>query len=89
VMPDGRTAVVSCTMTEVALPLVTFEGSMAVGGEVMRSTSTLRFRERDELERDLDRHGFDVLDVRDAPDRLGTEMVFVADAREGDDGRKV
>ena len=75
----------SCTVTEVALPLVTFEGSMAVGGEVMRSTSTLRFRERDELERDLDRHGFDVLDVRDAPDRPGTEMVFVAHTR--DDGR--
>ena len=51
----------------------------------MRSTSTLRFRERDELERDLDRHGFDVLDVRDAPDRPGTEMVFVAHTR--DDGR--
>jgi len=24
VLPDGRTAVVSCTVTEVALPLVTF-----------------------------------------------------------------
>jgi SAM-dependent methyltransferase len=80
-MPDGRTAVVSCTVTEVALPLLTFEGSMAIGAEVMRSTSTLRFRERDELERDLDRHGFDVLEVRDAPDRPGTEMVFVAEAR--------
>ena len=41
--------------------------------------------DRDELERDLDRHGFDVLDVRDAPDRPGTEMVFVAHTR--DDGR--
>lgn len=77
VLPDGRTAVVSCTVTEVALPLVTFAGSTAVGGEILRSTSTLRFRERDELERDLRRNGFTVLDVRDAPDRPGKEMVFV------------
>jgi SAM-dependent methyltransferase len=70
-MPDGRTAVVSCTVTEVALPLVTFEGSIAIGEAMMRSTSTLRFRECNELQRDLSRHGFNVLDVRDAPDRPG------------------
>lgn len=80
VMPDGRSAVVSCTITEVALPLVTFEGSTVIGEEIMRSTSTLRFRERDELERDLGRHGFIVRDVRDAPDRPGKEMVFLTQA---------
>jgi hypothetical protein len=84
-MPDGRTAVVSCTVTEVALPLVTFEGSTAIGEEIMRSTSTLRFRERNELERDLGRHGFNLLDVRDAPDRPGKEMVFLTRVRDGDD----
>ncbi|WP_375424693.1 class I SAM-dependent methyltransferase [uncultured Friedmanniella sp.] len=77
-LPDGRAATVSCTVTEVALPLVTFEGSTAVGEEVLRSTSTLRFRDRGELERDLGRHGFDAVEVRDAPDRLGKEMVFLA-----------
>jgi SAM-dependent methyltransferase len=87
-MPDGRTAVVSCTVTEVALPFVTFEGSTAVGGEIMRSTSTLRFRERDEFERDLSRYGFDVVDVRDAPDRPGKEMVFLTRARDGNDDRR-
>lgn len=86
-LPDGRTAVVSCTVTEVALPLLTFEGSTAIGEEILRSTSTLRFRERDELERDLRRHGFDILDVRDAPDRPGKEMVFLTRARDGDDRR--
>jgi len=86
-MPDGRTAVVSCTVTEVALPLVTFEGSTAIGEEIMRSTSTLRFHERNELERDLRRHGFNVLDVRDAPDRPGKEMVFLTQVRDGDDHR--
>jgi hypothetical protein len=87
-MPDGRTAVVSCTVTEVALPLVTFEGSTAIGEEIMRSTSTLRFRERSELERDLSRYGFNVLDVRDAPDRPGKEMVFLTQVRDGDDGMR-
>ena len=79
-LPDGRTAVLSCTITDVALPLVTFEGSTTVGDDVLRSTSTLRFRERDELERDLDHHGFTVADVRDAPDRPGRELVFLAQA---------
>ena len=83
-LPDGRTAVVSCTVTEVALPLVSFEGSTAIGEESMRSTSTLRFRERNELERDLSRYGFNVLDVRDAPDRPGKEMVFLTQVRDGD-----
>jgi SAM-dependent methyltransferase len=87
-MPDGRTAVVSCTVTEVALPLLTFEGSIAIGEEILRSTSTLRFRERDELEHDLRRHGFNVLDVRDAPDRPGKEMVFVTQVRIGADDRR-
>jgi hypothetical protein len=53
----------------------------------MRSTSTLRFRERNELERDLSRYGFNVLDVRDAPDRPGKEMVFMTQIRDGDDDR--
>jgi hypothetical protein len=75
-------------VTEVALPLVTFEGSTAIGEEIMRSTSTLRFRERNELERDLSRHGFNVLDVRDAPDRPGKEMVFLTQVRDSDDDRR-
>jgi SAM-dependent methyltransferase len=81
-LPDGRTAVVSRTVTEVSLPLVTFEGSIAIGEEIMRSTSTLRFRERDELERDLDLCGFTVVDVRDAPDRPGKEMVLLSQVRD-------
>lgn len=77
---DGRTGVESCTVTEVALPLLTFEGSIVLADEVLWSASTLRFRERGELERDLARHGFDVVEVRDAPDRPGKEWVFLARA---------
>ena len=80
-LPDGRTATGSCRITEVALPFVTFEGSTTIDGETMRSTSTLRFRDRADLERDLDQHGFTVTDIREAPDRPGKEMVFLAQRR--------
>lgn len=76
-LPDGTSVVVSRTVTEVALPLVTFESTTTIDGEVVTSASTLRFRERDEVERDLDEHGFDIVGVRDAPDRPGKELVFL------------
>jgi SAM-dependent methyltransferase len=77
-LPDGSTASVSRTVTEVALPLVTFETHTRVGSEVVASVSTLRFRQRHEVERDLVVHGFHVVEVRDARDRPGKELVFVS-----------
>ncbi|QXE32953.1 class I SAM-dependent methyltransferase [Streptomyces sp. GMY02] len=67
-------------LTDVSLPLVSFRGThvFAADGDVLTSESTLRFRERTEIERDLHEHGFVVEDVRDAPDRPGREFVFVA-----------
>src|SRR5262249_35829515 len=67
-------------LTDVSLPLVSFRGThvFAADGDVLTSESTLRFRERTEIERDLHEHGFVVEEVRDAPDRPGTEFVFVA-----------
>ncbi len=64
---------------DVSLPLVTFRGTCVFpDGEVLTSDSTLRFRERAEVDADLAAHGFMVEDVRDAPDRPGREFVFVA-----------
>jgi hypothetical protein len=77
-LPNGKTAFVSQTVTMVEPPLVTFESCLVVEGESLVSTSTLRFRERDEVVGDLATHGFEVLDVRDAPDRPGKEFVFVS-----------
>lgn len=77
-LPGGRVAVVTRAVTEVALPLVTFEVTTAIGDDVLHSTSTLRFRDRDEIERDLAEHGFTVFDVRDAPDRPGKEFVVLS-----------
>ncbi|MFI6180655.1 class I SAM-dependent methyltransferase [Nonomuraea sp. NPDC051191] len=67
-------------LIEVSLPLVTFRWTyvLAADGQVLTSDSTLRFREREEVERDLVAHGYVVEDVRDAPDRPGREFVFLA-----------
>ncbi|MEU1662911.1 class I SAM-dependent methyltransferase [Streptomyces sparsogenes] len=67
-------------VTEVAGALVSFRGHyvFAADGEVLTAESTLRFREREEVEADLVAEGFTLLEVRDAPDRPGKEFVFVA-----------
>ncbi|MFE5852321.1 class I SAM-dependent methyltransferase [Streptomyces sp. NPDC056500] len=67
-------------LIEVSMPLVTFRWTyrFAADGQVLTSDSTLRFRERDEVEKDLDAHGYVVDDIRNAPDRPGKEFVFLA-----------
>ena len=45
---------------------------------VIESTSTLRFRDRPEVEDSLVEAGFQTLEIRDAPDRPGLEFVFLA-----------
>ncbi|MEV0638222.1 class I SAM-dependent methyltransferase [Streptomyces sp. NPDC050619] len=67
-------------LVEVNEPLVTFRSTyaFAADGQVLTSESTLRFRERREVEADLLAQGYLVEDVRDAPDRPGREFVFVA-----------
>ncbi|MFF7391737.1 class I SAM-dependent methyltransferase [Streptomyces scabiei] len=75
-------------LTEVSGPLVSFRRHYVFGGGPggvdknsavsLTSDSTLRFRERHEIEADLLAHGYTVEDVRDAPDRPGKEFVFVA-----------
>jgi SAM-dependent methyltransferase len=65
---------------DVSGPLVTFRGTyvFASDGQVLTSDSTLRFRERDEVEAALITHGYAVKEVRGAPDRPGREFVFFA-----------
>lgn len=67
-------------VTSVEGPLVSFRWTYVFGSdnEVLFSDSTLRFREHSEVVADLWSAGFVVEDVRDAPDRPGTEHVFVA-----------
>jgi SAM-dependent methyltransferase len=77
---DGVGAVESWhELTDVTLPLVSFRSTCVFpDGEVLMSDSTLRFRNRDELEAALAENGYAVDDVRDAPDRPGRELVFLA-----------
>ena len=67
-------------VTDVSWPLVTFRGTYVFDsdGQVLTSDSTLRFHDRSEVESDLAAHGYEVQDVRDAPDRPGREFVVVA-----------
>ncbi|MFD9700584.1 class I SAM-dependent methyltransferase [Lentzea sp. NPDC059081] len=63
----------------VGLPFVSFRHTYTFpDGSVVTSDSTLRFRSRPEVEKSLAGCGFEVVDVRDAPDRPGREHVFVA-----------
>jgi SAM-dependent methyltransferase len=67
-------------LIELRWPLVTFRWTyrFAVDGRVLTSNSTLRFRRREEIERDLVANEYTVDDVRDVPERPGMELVFVA-----------
>jgi hypothetical protein len=51
---------------------------LASDGALLVSDSTLRFRERDEVEAALRAHDHVVDDVRDAPDGPGRELVCLA-----------
>ena len=70
-------------VTDVSLPLVSFRYTyrFPADGAVVTSDSTLRFRDRDEVETSLVANGYRVLEVRQAPDRPGREFVFVAENR--------
>jgi SAM-dependent methyltransferase len=68
-----------CEVTAVKLPFVSFRYTYTFvsDGALITSDSTLRFRSREELEASLATHGYQVLDVREAPDRPGHEFVFI------------
>ncbi|MBE1876135.1 methyltransferase domain-containing protein [Myceligenerans pegani] len=68
-------------LDEVALPLVTFTSTtrMPDGVEVV-AVSTLRFRDREELETSLRAAGFDGVEVRDLAYAPGKGWLFVARA---------
>jgi SAM-dependent methyltransferase len=79
-LPDGDTLVTWIDLTDVHLPFVSFRHTFEfeADGTVLVSDSTLRFRTRPEIERSLLATGFEVRDVRPAPDRPGRELVFIA-----------
>lgn len=78
--PDGEEVESWCSVVEAAMPLVSFRWMYHFldQDEVLHSDSTLVFRERDEIAATLDAAGFQLREVRDAPDRPDKEFVFLA-----------
>jgi SAM-dependent methyltransferase len=68
---------------EVEDRLVTFRAMVMfhADDESIESFSTLCFRDRSELEASLEATGYNVVEVRDAPDRPALEYVFIANRR--------
>src|SRR5215475_3326554 len=79
-VPGAGTVTDWLEVTQVSGDLVTFRWTVrfAADGAELTSDSTLRFRSRQETAESLRAAGFDVDEVRGAPDRLGREFVFVA-----------
>jgi SAM-dependent methyltransferase len=69
-----------CEVTGIRGDLVSFRSifTFEEDSATLTSESTLRFRQRDEVADSLMAAGFIVDDLRDAPDRPGRELVFVA-----------
>ena len=67
-------------MTGIRGDLVSFRSVFVFEADsaTLTSESTLRFRRREEVADSLMVAGFVVDDLRDAPDRPGRELVFVA-----------
>jgi SAM-dependent methyltransferase len=78
-MPGVGVVETWCEVTDVSGDLVSFRWTFVFDsdGAVLTSDSTLRFRHRAEVEASLGAAGFDVVEVREAPDRPGREMVFL------------
>jgi hypothetical protein len=66
-------------VSDVTGQLVSFTSTFDIDGEIFTSNSTIRFRERGEIEASLRTADLRLIDVRDAPDRPGLEFVFVAE----------
>ncbi len=73
-------------VTDVSLPLVSFRHTYRFLDDesTLTSNSTLRFRDQEEITAALEHVGFNVEDVREAPDRPGKEFVFIARRTDSD-----
>jgi hypothetical protein len=80
VVPGTGPVEIWTDLTAVEGNLVSFRTTFVLGRDrtVLTSSSTLRFRSRDELTRSLLAAGLVVDKVRGAPDRPGREFVFIA-----------
>jgi hypothetical protein len=80
-LPDVGSLETWVELLEAKLPLVTFRWTFVFGSDhdVLVSDSTLRFWSQVEIAEALKRAGLVVKEIRDAPDRPGRELVFMAE----------
>lgn len=78
--PGGSSVETGAELSDVSLPYISFRWTFAFTDEdaVLASDSTLRFRSQPEIQASLRTAGFVAVTVRDAPNRPGRELVFVA-----------
>ena len=71
-----------CDLIDISEGTVSFRWTYVFesDGQVLTSDSTIRFREKDEIIQSLEKSGYTVKDVRDAPDRPMQEFVFIAES---------
>jgi SAM-dependent methyltransferase len=69
-----------CEVTDVSTEFLSFRWTYVFGsdGQIITSDSTLRFRDRETIENSLKKSGYELREVRDAPDRPQKEFVFIA-----------
>jgi SAM-dependent methyltransferase len=79
-LPAGDAVEAWCEVAAVGGELVSFRWTYVFesDGSTLTSAFTLRFRERDQVAVSLIEAGYETVEVRDAPDRPGKEMVFIA-----------
>lgn len=79
-VPDVGAVETWVELTDATPPLVSFRWTFIfeADGAVLTSDSPLRFRTYEEVGNSLRACGFDLQEVRDAPDRPGRELVFIA-----------
>lgn len=69
-----------CELIDVSNELVSFQWTYIFesDGATIKSESTLRFREREAIEKSLLKCGYKIKEIRDAPDRPNKEFVFIS-----------
>ncbi len=69
-----------CEVTNISKELVSFRWTYIFesDGAIISSDSTLRFRDSKAIQQSLDKCGYRVKEVRDAPDRPNKEFVFIS-----------
>jgi SAM-dependent methyltransferase len=79
-IPDVGFVAGWCDVTDVSDDRISFRWTYVfeADGQIISSDSTLRFRAKEDITRSLEKSGYKLKEIRDAPDRPKQEFVFIA-----------